>query len=92
MKHHPIPARRLDFDVRSRRLRASTNKLHHEAELVAAIERRGVNIPAAEALDRVFGYTFRFCIDLAWDDAYCTLVDFRMISGHGLPMRCVGAA
>jgi 2-keto-4-pentenoate hydratase/2-oxohepta-3-ene-1,7-dioic acid hydratase in catechol pathway len=69
MKHNSIPAPRLDLDVRSRRLRALTHKLHREMELMVAIGRRGVNSPAAEALDHEFGYMRRFCIDFAWNDA-----------------------
>jgi fumarylpyruvate hydrolase len=33
-----------------------TENLHHEIELVVAIQREGRNIPAARALDHVFGY------------------------------------
>lgn len=33
-----------------------TNDLHHEIELVVALGRGGADIPAAEALDCVFGY------------------------------------
>ncbi|MCB2016972.1 MAG: fumarylacetoacetate hydrolase family protein [Hydrogenophaga sp.] len=33
-----------------------TSNLHHEIELVVAIGRGGRNIPAAEALDHIFGY------------------------------------
>jgi fumarylpyruvate hydrolase len=33
-----------------------TKALHHEVELVVAIGRGGANIPAAQALDHVFGY------------------------------------
>jgi fumarylpyruvate hydrolase len=34
----------------------ATADLHHEVELVAALHRGGRDIPAAEALDHVFGY------------------------------------
>ena len=37
-----------------------TAKLQHEVELVVAIGRGGANIPVAEALDCVFGYTVGF--------------------------------
>lgn len=33
-----------------------TKNLHHEVELVVALERGGANIPAASALDHIFGY------------------------------------
>ena len=33
-----------------------TSNLHHEIELVVAIQRGGTNIPAARALDHVYGY------------------------------------
>lgn len=33
-----------------------TRDFHHEAELVLAIGREGLNIPVAQALDHVFGY------------------------------------
>ncbi|HWA14257.1 MAG TPA: fumarylacetoacetate hydrolase family protein [Burkholderiales bacterium] len=33
-----------------------TENLHHEIELVVAIQREGRNIPAARALDHVYGY------------------------------------
>jgi fumarylpyruvate hydrolase len=35
---------------------SGTNDLHHEAEMVVALRSGGVNIPAAKALDCVFGY------------------------------------
>ena len=35
---------------------SATHNLHHEIELVAALARGGANIPAARALDCVFGY------------------------------------
>ncbi|UCH75049.1 MAG: fumarylacetoacetate hydrolase family protein [Rhodospirillales bacterium] len=34
----------------------ATADLHHEIELVVALREGGVNIPAAEALDRIYGY------------------------------------
>jgi 2-keto-4-pentenoate hydratase/2-oxohepta-3-ene-1,7-dioic acid hydratase in catechol pathway len=33
-----------------------TNNYHHEVELVAVLQKGGSNIPAAEALDCIFGY------------------------------------
>lgn len=36
---------------------SATKNLHHEVELVVAIAKGGANIPAAQALDHVFGYT-----------------------------------
>jgi fumarylpyruvate hydrolase len=35
---------------------SATNDLHHELELVAAIGKRGRNIPVSKALDHIFGY------------------------------------
>lgn len=35
----------------------ATKNLHHEIELVVAIGKNGINIPTAEALNHVFGYT-----------------------------------
>lgn len=35
---------------------AMTENLHHEVELVVALQRGGLNIPEEDALERVFGY------------------------------------
>ncbi len=37
--------------------KVDTNIFHHEAELVAVIGKRGKDVPAASAMDYVFGYT-----------------------------------
>src|SRR5688500_16394507 len=53
----------------------ATNDLHHEVELVVALGRGGADIPAAEALERVFGYAVG--IDLTRRDLQAEAKELR---------------
>ena len=50
------PADALVIDGRGAPYPSRTTNLHHEIELVVALHKGGANIPAAQALDHVFGY------------------------------------
>ena len=51
------PADAVAFDGSTLDSPLATADLHHEIELVVALAKGGANIPEAEALDHVFGYT-----------------------------------
>ena len=55
-----------------------TENLHHEIEMVVAIQREGRNIPAAKALEFVFGYA----VDSSWAPPINKPVEDPMAGGR----------
>ncbi|MEP7119204.1 MAG: fumarylacetoacetate hydrolase family protein [Acidobacteriota bacterium] len=54
------PADAIVFDGATLPYPAATTMLHHEIELVVALQGGGVNVPASAALDLVYGYAVGF--------------------------------